>query len=127
MAKSGHHDPKQWESRGESLSRSCAAYLTLYYKHVKASPEVEIAVLGNSLRTRAVPRQHEHQGSMLTGSVTWQAGSRASQVVRVESDVVAEAVGGDAESQGRPAVHGRSNSPPLRPTRASGKGPNERL
>lgn len=44
---------------------------------------------------------------MLAGSVTWPAGSRARQVIRVEGDVVAEAVGSDAESQGCPAVHGR--------------------
>lgn len=44
---------------------------------------------------------------MLTGSVTWPAGSRARQVIRVEGDVVAEAVGSDAESQGCPAVHCR--------------------
>lgn len=81
--------------------------LTLHYEHVKASPEVDVTVLGDSLRTRAIPRQHEHQGSMLTGSVTWPAGGRARQVIRVEGDVVAEAVGSDAESQGCPAVHGR--------------------
>lgn len=55
---------------------------------------------------------------MLTGSVTWPAGSRASQVVGVKSDVIAEAVGSDAESQGCPAVHGRCEGAPIVSTAA---------
>lgn len=82
-------------------------HLTLDHEHVKARPEVDVTVLGDSLRARAIPRQHEHQGSLLAGTAAWPAGSVGSrQVVRVKSDVVAEAVGSDAESQGCPAVHG---------------------
>lgn len=125
MAKLGHPDPNQWKTRVGSLTRSLVAHLTLHHKHVKSSPEVDITVLGNSLGARAIPRQHEHHGSMLSGTVTRPAGSRARQVVGVKSDVIAEAVGSDAESQGGPAVHGRCSEgqlrrDPQRATRASG-------